>query len=173
MAWTTTPRDSSSCATLSPELVVPERGEEVRLVGEQGELHGGDAAPSARLLPLVDRVRDLARGRDAVDAREPDPLDVPDDGDVHADIVSSSAVRAPISRRSHDCAVPAFHWMMDAVATIPPFETFYDEHAGEVLRLLRRRLGRERADDAFQETFLRALGPTTGSAMASISAPGC
>ena len=46
---------------------------------------------------------------------------------------------------------------MDAVATIPPFETFYAEHAGEVLRLLRRRLGRDRAEDAFQETFLRAL----------------
>ena len=47
--------------------------------------------------------------------------------------------------------------MMDAVVTIPPFETFYAEHADEVLRLLRRRLGRDRADDAFQETFLRAL----------------
>jgi RNA polymerase sigma factor (sigma-70 family) len=47
--------------------------------------------------------------------------------------------------------------MMDAVATIPPFETFYAEHAGEGLRLVRRRVGRDRADDAFQETFLRAL----------------
>jgi RNA polymerase sigma factor (sigma-70 family) len=47
--------------------------------------------------------------------------------------------------------------MMDAVATIPPFESFYEEHSPEVLRLLRRRLGVERADDAFQETFLRAL----------------
>jgi len=46
--------------------------------------------------------------------------------------------------------------MMDAVA-IPPFESFYDAHADEVLRFLRRRLGRDRADDAFQETFLRAL----------------
>ena len=46
---------------------------------------------------------------------------------------------------------------MAAVATIPPFETFYAEHGGEVLALLRRRLGRDRADDAFQETFLRAL----------------
>lgn len=46
--------------------------------------------------------------------------------------------------------------MMKAV-TIPPFERFYDEHRNEVLRLLRRRLGLERADDAFQETFLRAL----------------
>jgi RNA polymerase sigma factor (sigma-70 family) len=46
--------------------------------------------------------------------------------------------------------------MMQAVA-IPPFERFYDEHKTEVLRLLRRRLGTDRADDAFQETFLRAL----------------
>ncbi|HXG76682.1 MAG TPA: sigma-70 family RNA polymerase sigma factor [Gaiellaceae bacterium] len=41
--------------------------------------------------------------------------------------------------------------------TVPPFERFYAEHRDEVLRVLRRRLGRERADDAFQETFLRAL----------------
>ena len=41
--------------------------------------------------------------------------------------------------------------------TIPPFEGFYAAHAGEVLGFLRRRLGREAADDAFQETFLRAL----------------
>jgi len=47
--------------------------------------------------------------------------------------------------------------MMAPVATIPPFETFYAEQAGEVLGFLRRRVGRERADDAFQETFLRAL----------------
>jgi RNA polymerase sigma factor (sigma-70 family) len=46
--------------------------------------------------------------------------------------------------------------MMQAVA-IPPFERFYEEHRSEVLRLLRRRLGSEQADDAFQETFLRAL----------------
>jgi RNA polymerase sigma factor (sigma-70 family) len=46
--------------------------------------------------------------------------------------------------------------MMQTVA-IPPFERFYDEHRAEVLRLLRRRLGGDRADDAFQETFLRAL----------------
>jgi len=46
--------------------------------------------------------------------------------------------------------------MMEAM-TIPPFETFYEEHQGTVLALLRRRLGPERAEDAFQETFLRAL----------------
>jgi RNA polymerase sigma factor (sigma-70 family) len=40
---------------------------------------------------------------------------------------------------------------------IPPFEAFYEEHRVEVLRFLGRRLGRERAEDAFQDTFLRAL----------------
>jgi RNA polymerase sigma factor (sigma-70 family) len=46
--------------------------------------------------------------------------------------------------------------MMDAVA-IPPFERFYEAHRDEILAFLRRRLGRDRAEDAFQETFLRAL----------------
>jgi RNA polymerase sigma factor (sigma-70 family) len=46
--------------------------------------------------------------------------------------------------------------MMQAVA-IPPFERFYEDHRSEVLRLLRRKLGPQRAEDAFQETFLRAL----------------
>ena len=46
--------------------------------------------------------------------------------------------------------------MMTAVA-IPPFERFYEEHRNDVLRLLRRRLDVDRVDDAFQETFLRAL----------------
>lgn len=40
---------------------------------------------------------------------------------------------------------------------IPPFERFYAEHRSEVLGFLRRRIGSERAEDAFQETFLRAL----------------
>ena len=40
---------------------------------------------------------------------------------------------------------------------IPPFETFYDAHRDEIYRFLERRLGRQRAEDAFQETFLRAL----------------
>ena len=43
------------------------------------------------------------------------------------------------------------------VVAIPPFERFYEEHRTDVLRLLRRRLGADRAEDAFQETFLRAL----------------
>jgi RNA polymerase sigma factor (sigma-70 family) len=43
------------------------------------------------------------------------------------------------------------------VSGIPPFELFYETHKGEVLALLRRRAGRDRADDLFQETFVRAL----------------
>jgi RNA polymerase sigma-70 factor (ECF subfamily) len=46
--------------------------------------------------------------------------------------------------------------MMDSVA-IPPFERFYSEHRDEVFGLLVRKVGRDRAEDAFQETFLRAL----------------
>jgi RNA polymerase sigma factor (sigma-70 family) len=40
---------------------------------------------------------------------------------------------------------------------LPPFERFYEEHRQEIYRFLVRRLGRDGADDAFQETFLRAL----------------
>jgi RNA polymerase sigma factor (sigma-70 family) len=48
--------------------------------------------------------------------------------------------------------------MMEAVATepVPPFERFYLAHREEVLGYLRRLLG-ARAEDAWQETFLRAL----------------
>jgi RNA polymerase sigma-70 factor (ECF subfamily) len=48
--------------------------------------------------------------------------------------------------------------MMEAVAreAIPPFERFYLEHRDAVLGYLRRLLG-ARAEDAWQETFLRAL----------------
>jgi RNA polymerase sigma factor (sigma-70 family) len=41
-------------------------------------------------------------------------------------------------------------------APIPPFERFYLAHRDEVLGYLRRLLG-QRAEDAWQETFLRAL----------------
>jgi RNA polymerase sigma factor (sigma-70 family) len=46
---------------------------------------------------------------------------------------------------------------MMEVVTVPPFERFYEEHRDAVFGLLARRLGRARAEDAFQETFLRAL----------------
>jgi RNA polymerase sigma factor (sigma-70 family) len=40
---------------------------------------------------------------------------------------------------------------------VPPFERFYEEQQRPVLSELRAMLGRDAADDAFQETFLRAL----------------
>jgi RNA polymerase sigma-70 factor (ECF subfamily) len=46
--------------------------------------------------------------------------------------------------------------MMDAVA-VPPFERFYATHRDEIFAFLARRLPRAEAEDAFQETFLRAL----------------
>ena len=46
---------------------------------------------------------------------------------------------------------------MEAVAAIPPFERFYEERKDEVFGYLARLLGWDAADDAFQETFLRAL----------------
>jgi RNA polymerase sigma factor (sigma-70 family) len=45
---------------------------------------------------------------------------------------------------------------MEHVA-LPPFERFYETHRSEVFGFLARRLGRAKAEDAFQETFLRAL----------------
>ncbi len=45
---------------------------------------------------------------------------------------------------------------MEAVR-VPPFERFYEEQRAPVLAQLRGMLGRDAAEDAFQETFLRAL----------------
>jgi RNA polymerase sigma factor (sigma-70 family) len=52
----------------------------------------------------------------------------------------------------------AVRWtlMMSTVA-IPPFERFYEQHRNEVFGYLARLVGRLDAEDAFQETFLRAL----------------
>jgi RNA polymerase sigma factor (sigma-70 family) len=46
---------------------------------------------------------------------------------------------------------------MMAAVEIPPFERFYLCHRDEVYGYLVRLLGRQAAEDAFQETFLRAL----------------
>ena len=139
-----------------PERVVAQHREEPGLVRQKRELHGRDGPRATRLLPLLERVGDLAGSRHVVDAREADPLDVPDHGDAHAKSLTHGSLPPSCADLTRGGA-PAFQTMMDAVATIPPFELFYADHAGEVLSLLRRRLGRDRADDAFQETFLRAL----------------
>jgi len=46
---------------------------------------------------------------------------------------------------------------MMEVVSIPPFERFYEAQRAAVFAHLVRLLGRQRAEDAFQETFLRAL----------------
>src|SRR5215204_6017454 len=68
---------------------------------------------------------------------------------------SSQAAGSPrcISRF---CATRGFTVMMEAMA-VPPFERFYVEHRDVVFGFLVRRVGRAQAEDAFQETFLRAL----------------
>src|SRR6266404_4002683 len=75
----------------------------------------------------------------------------------------SSCVRRAVRRlperpsRSHVRWEPDVEELMEVMqAEIPPFERFYVEHRDEVLGYLRRLLG-QRAEDAWQETFLRAL----------------
>jgi RNA polymerase sigma factor (sigma-70 family) len=67
----------------------------------------------------------------------------------------------PDDSKTHDPSLTsrqgeALEQMM-AYVRVPPFEEFYGEHRERVYRLLVRSLGVERAEDAFQETFLRAL----------------
>jgi RNA polymerase sigma factor (sigma-70 family) len=43
------------------------------------------------------------------------------------------------------------------VTPLPPFQTVLDEHSESVMAVLRGAVGRDGADDCFQETFLAAL----------------
>lgn len=43
------------------------------------------------------------------------------------------------------------------VTALPPFQVLIDEHAGEVMAVLRGAVGRSDAEDCFQETFISAL----------------
>ena len=40
---------------------------------------------------------------------------------------------------------------------LPPFQTVLDEHSAAVMGILRGAVGRDGAEDCFQETFLAAL----------------
>ena len=43
------------------------------------------------------------------------------------------------------------------MSSLPPFQTLIDDHAGDVMAVLRAAVGRGDAEDCFQETFLAAL----------------
>jgi RNA polymerase sigma factor (sigma-70 family) len=43
------------------------------------------------------------------------------------------------------------------VSELPPFQILIDEHAADVMAVLRGAVGRSDADDCFQETFIAAL----------------
>lgn len=43
------------------------------------------------------------------------------------------------------------------MTSLPPFQSLIDEHAVEVMAVLRGAVGRSNAEDCFQETFLAAL----------------
>jgi RNA polymerase sigma factor (sigma-70 family) len=47
--------------------------------------------------------------------------------------------------------------LIHEVTALPPFKTLLDEHAAEVMGVLRGAVGRGDAEDCFQETFLSAL----------------
>ncbi|TML97516.1 MAG: sigma-70 family RNA polymerase sigma factor [Actinobacteria bacterium] len=84
---------------------------------------------------------DLAGLRHRLHPGELHPLHVTHDCDPHYGILTPGPP-------------PSFQ---DVDVTLPPFERFYEEHRDEIFGFLVRRLGRDRAEDAFQETFLRAL----------------
>jgi hypothetical protein len=65
------------------ERVVAERGQEQAGAREPGELNRGDGSATADLLPCLVRVDDLAGRGHVLDARELNPLDVPDYRDPH------------------------------------------------------------------------------------------
>jgi RNA polymerase sigma factor (sigma-70 family) len=79
----------------------------------------------------------------AIDGGEANPFDVPDDSRPHTPSLTFRGFRA-------------LEKMM-APLQQPPFEKFYEEHRAGVLAELRRLLGSQAAEDAYQETFLRAL----------------
>ena len=124
-------------------FVVAERREQGRFSCELGELDRCVGTSASGFLPGLFGLHDRAAGRKAVDNEEVHPLDMADDRNPHQTSLTSR----------HGST---FERMMNAV-NIPPFEEFYAAQSTRVYRLLVRRLGRQRAEDAFQETFLRAL----------------
>lgn len=114
---------------------------------------------------------DVSRDRDALDDRELDPFDVTDN--TNSWPTAKSSIKRKTTPFAHAVSFleflglaeklcltsthrRAFQTMMGLVR-VPPFERFYEHYRQDVLRHLTALLGRARAEDAFQETFLRAL----------------
>jgi len=52
--------------------------------------------------------------------------------------------------------------LIHSLTALPPFQSLLDEHASDVMAVLRGAVGRTDAEDCFQETFLAALGAYPG-----------
>jgi hypothetical protein len=65
------------------ELVGSQGRKELARPGQASELDGGNRPAPGRLLPGLERVRDVARPRHRLDAGELDPLHVTHDRDAH------------------------------------------------------------------------------------------
>ena len=134
----------------APQRVVAERGVERRAPRELAQLYSRVRPTPGSGLPRLGCLDDLSGLRRALDMEELHPLDVTDDGNLHG----PSLTPRQASALEH----------MMALVSIPPFEEFYGAHRDRVYRLLVRRVGRQQAEDAFQETFLRALRAYDGAA---------
>ena len=151
------------------ELVLGQRGEELGLAGELGELHGGDGAAAADLLPPLGRVHDLAGRRHVRHARELDPLDVADDGDTGAAGIPGLCPQ----RRGGELAHPGVEVLLRAEAEpLRPPRRRTRTRAGRRPRATRRSppaRGRRRS----ARVRARAMSSTVrGVPLATLNAPG-
>jgi DNA-directed RNA polymerase specialized sigma24 family protein len=62
---------------------------------------------------------------------------------------------------------------MPQVTVSAPLPNLLDEHAADVMAVLRGAVGRADAEDCFQETFLAALRPIRNWATPATCAVGC
>jgi RNA polymerase sigma factor (sigma-70 family) len=138
------------------EIVVAQCREELASTREARDLPRDDGPSTGRLRQHGLALHDLPGPGHVRNQHELDPFDVTDDRTTHGRIIAERRPGVTIDRlTAADCS--PLQDMMEAVAqAIPPFERFYLEHRDEVLGYLRRLLG-QRAEDAWQETFLRAL----------------
>ena len=88
------PSCSRALTRSAPEVVVPDRDEEVDLSGQVAKLPGRDRPAAGRLLPGRRRGHDLARLGKPFDGREANPLDMADNSGPH--------ISPPISVREDD-----------------------------------------------------------------------